>query len=88
MYERTQEFAEDTNKQESNSEDRKVSSYEFVENTPFTVVETSKGWGVTLGKDLITEFKKTKEEAIAEAQIIDWNKIVKVITKIMKLNDN
>ena len=72
------EHAESTTSAENT--DKQNYSVVAIENSPFTAVMVEDKWMVTLGNYQISDKFNTKEEAIKDAQRIDWNRIMVVIT--------
>lgn len=58
------------------SEDREIIP---VHNTPFTAVRSNNRWDVIMGKYRLANELESKEDAIAWALRIDWDKIMTVI---------
>lgn len=61
---------------------------EEVEGTPFTIVKNEELWYILLGKYRLTEGYEDKEEALKEANVINWNKILQVCIIIGKEVNN
>ena len=59
-----------------------------VEGTPFTIVRNEELWYILLGKYRLTEGFENKEEALKEANTINWNKILQVCIIVGKEVNN
>ena len=55
-----------------------------VPNTPFQVINAEDKYFVCLGNYRISEMFNTIQEAIEDAQKIDWNRIITIITIAIK----
>ncbi len=60
---------------------------EDVPNSPFVVVTVEEGSFGTLGKWRITEMKQSSAEVFDELNNISWNRIIQVMTLLMKAAD-
>lgn len=69
-------YAETTDNSNSNSE---LIERIQVENTPFTVIRQEEKWYVTLGMYRLTNDLENKEDAIADAQREDWERLMQVM---------
>jgi hypothetical protein len=69
--------AEETNKQESNTE--LIEKHE-IPNTPFIAMRIEKDWYLMMGRFRINiEIYNSKEEAIESANDATWNRIIQVM---------
>ena len=50
-----------------------------VEETPFHILESEKGYCIVIGKYRLTDWYKTQAEAYEDAEKITWNRIIQVI---------
>lgn len=74
-----------TNKEELNFDEEAEFEKEDVENTPFQVIRVKGQWYVMMSKYRLNEIPhKSKQEAIADAHVINWNRISQVISGIME----
>lgn len=60
---------------------------ERVDGTPFTIVKDKDGWNVTVGKYRVNTPFETKQEAIWDAQTMNWDKIMQMITIFIEANN-
>lgn len=80
----TQQSAEETSKQNSNSELVKRTE---VKETPFTVITTNEGSFVTLNKYRISEYMTTEEECEDWCHDMNWNKLITVMMILQELKE-
>ena len=64
------------------STDRVLVDRTEIEDTPFVVIGVKDEYFVSMGAYRITEPVATKAEAVEEAKVISWNRIVQVIMLI------
>ena len=76
----TESTAKEQSTTSAENTDKQNYSVEAIENSPFTVVMVEDKWMVTLSNYQISDKFNTKEEAIKDAQRIDWNRLMVVIT--------
>lgn len=85
----TQQSANTTTKQnfgintKKNKKNKELIKRTIIENTPFTIIEINEEYFITMGSYRISEKFKTLEEATEEANTINWNKIIQVISILM-----
>ncbi len=60
---------------------------EDVPNSPFVVVTVEEGSFGTLGKWRITEIKQNSAEVFDELSTLSWNRIIQVMTLLMRAKD-
>lgn len=53
-----------------------------IEDTPFTIVETPDGVFGSLGKYRLTDFHKTKQEAMDDLLPMTWNRVVQLVSLV------
>lgn len=56
---------------------------EEVEGTPFTLIKHDEQWYILMGRYRLSE-GMTKEDALKNANTMDWNKILQVMTIIVQ----
>lgn len=72
-----------------NTTDNVVLNYERFENTPFAIAKVQDGFRVLLGDNAVSEVFEKREDAYLYCHEIDWNKIIALVVKINKVeNDN
>ena len=73
----------------SSTTDNAVLNYERFEETPFAVAKVKDGWIVLLGDNAVSKVYEKREDAYLYCHEIDWNKIIALVVKINKVeNDN
>lgn len=77
LSKQSQENADTLDKQNSNSEE--LIERTEIKDSPFVVTTVGVGSFVTMGKYRLTEVFDRKEEAIQNAELITWNRLIQVI---------
>lgn len=77
----------DMNSKNCSSENHELVEIHHIDNTPFTVIKTNENWYVTMGKYRLTQAMETREEAEENAQRMDWDRLIQVMT-IVTFNTN
>lgn len=65
-----------------NEQGEELIQREDVENTPFQVITINKESFGVFGKYRITEMYHTKQQCKAELQVINWNRLIQIMTLV------